>query len=219
MSLAIYTSPRCDSRKKRCDEWESHHRSAIRQTSQGWKLADHEAHTTSLILDPSESETIRRRATNMARCRATERGVSRESALGRRQRGGSSRTKDVFYVLNGRNKAQALPTNTEKLWKCQIIGLCDFLKVKGKDHRGNKQELIARVVDLGLEYNLIEFSRYQHPAENGRSAAVAAWFEEEACRKKRAREEQVSEESASAEKRQAKAKRGERSGTRIRSTS
>jgi len=83
--------------------------------------------------------------------------------------------------------------NTEKLWKCSQPSLRDFLKEKGKDPQGNKQELIARVVNLGLENDLIEFSD-KRPAEepekedNDGDAQDASASD---APRKRAREEQA----------------------------
>lgn len=91
--------------------------------------------------------------------------------------------------------------NTEKLWKCSQPQLRDFLKEKGKDPQGNKQELIARVVNLGLENDLMEFND-NRPAEepeaeeNDGDAQDASANE---APKKRAREEQA--EPVAADKR------------------
>jgi len=87
--------------------------------------------------------------------------------------------------------------NTEKLWKCTQPELRDFLKGKGRDPLGTKQELIARVVDLGLEKDLIEFStnregEYEKEKSDDDQPAAA----DEAPRKRAERGKEEQEEPA-----------------------
>jgi len=139
------------------------------------------------------SEKIRRRedratagsSTDEREKHSSREQMERKSEQERRRRRGEDKS------TAGSSTDDTPRMNTEKLWKCTLSSLRDFLKAKGKDYRGDKRELIARVVDLGLEHNLIEF--------DGRTAA-AAWSEEEeekeAARKmKRPREEAGQRES------------------------